>query len=189
MSEKIEWASPAALGLAGFGLTTVLLNIHNAGLIAVPTTTFCLGFFYGGLIQIIAGIIEGKRGEIFGLTAFTSYGAFWIALSLAMVLNWLGIAEVTATELGYAMFLWGLFTLYLTVGSFKVSKFAIPLVFVTLTILFFLLSAGFFILDATGSAIVLRIAGVEGIICGLSAMYASAAILLNTHLGETVLPL
>ncbi|RLF99794.1 MAG: hypothetical protein DRN65_02145 [Thaumarchaeota archaeon] len=189
MSEKQEWASPGALGLAGFGLTTVLLNIHNAGLFEIPTVTFCLGFFYGGLIQLLAGLIDGKRGDIFGLTAFTSYGAFWIALALAMVFSWLGIAEVTPVELGYAMFFWGLFTLYMTIGSFKVSKFAIPTVFVTLTILFFLLSAGFFVLDATGSPIVLRIAGAEGIFCGLSAMYSSAAIVLNTHLGKRVLPL
>ncbi len=189
MSEKIEWASPAALGLAGFGLTTVLLNLHNAGLFEAPTVTFCLGFFYGGLIQLLAGLIEGNRGDIFGLTAFTSYGAFWIALALAMVLSWLGVAEVSAVELGYAMLLWGLFTLYLTVGSFKVSKFAVPLVFVTLTILFFLLSAGFFVLGSTGSPVMLRIAGAEGVLCGLSAMYASAAILLNTHLKKPVLPL
>jgi len=189
MSKEQEWASPAALGLAGFGLTTVLLNIHNAGLFEIPAATFCYGFFYGGLIQLIAGLIDGKRGDIFGLTAFTSYGAFWIALALATVLSWLQIVELTSIELAYVMLLWGIFTLYLTIGSFKVSKFAVPLVFVTLTILFFLLSAGFFLVSATGSPILLRIAGAEGIICGLSAMYASAGIVLNTHLGKTVLPL
>ncbi|MCD6235511.1 MAG: acetate uptake transporter [Thaumarchaeota archaeon] len=189
MSEKSEWASPAALGLAGFGLTTVLLNLHNAGFIETPTLTFSFGFFYGGLIQIFAGLIDGKRGDIFGLTAFTSYGGFWIALSLAMLLNRLGVAEISPVELGFAMFLWGLFTLYLTIGSFKVSKFAVPLVFVTLTILFFLLATGFFVLASTGSPIVIRIAGLEGILCGLSAMYASAAIVLNTHLEKQVLPL
>ena len=87
------------------------------------------------------------------------------------------------------MLLWGLFTLYMTVGSFKVSRFAIPLVFITLTILFFLLAAGNFIVAATGSPIVIRIAGIEGIFCGLSALYASAAILINSQLGRTVLPL
>ena len=189
MSEKSEWASPAALGLAGFGLTTVLLNIHNAGLFAIPTTTFCLGFFYGGAVQFAAGLIEGRRGDIFGLTAFTSYGAFWIALSLAIVLDALNILKITPVELGYTMLLWGLFTLYMTVGSFKVSRFAIPLVFITLTILFFLLAAGNFIAAATGSPIVIRIAGIEGIFCGLSALYASAAILINSQLGRTVLPL
>jgi len=189
MSGRMEWASPAALGLAGFGLTTALLSLHNAGLVAAPTLTFCFGFFYGGLIQLLAGILEGRRGDIFGLTAFTSYGAFWIALSLSTLLSWLGLAKVTNVELGYAMLLWGIFTLYMTIGSFRVSRFAIPLVFITLTILFFLLSAGFFVYEATGSPIIMRIAGAEGIICGLSALYASAAILLNTHLGRTVLPL
>ncbi len=189
MSEKEGWASPAALGLAGFGLTTVLLNIHNLGLVKEPLLTFSLGFFYGGAVQFTAGVIEGKRGEIFGLTAFTSYGAFWIALAMATVLNALGILELSNVELGYAMLLWGIFTLYMTIGSFKVSKFAIPLVFITLTILFFLLAAGFFVLNATGSPIVLRVAGAEGILCGLSALYASAAIVINAQLGRSVLPL
>lgn len=189
MSEKEGWATPAALGLAGFGLTTVLLNIHNLGLVEAPTFTYGLGFFYGGAVQFTAGIIEGRRGDAFGLTAFTSYGAFWIALALAVVLNSLGVMQLTAIELAYGMLLWGLFTLYMTVGSFKVSRFAIPLVFVTLTILFFLLSAGFFVLHATGSPAVLRIAGAEGIFCGLSALYASAAIIINNQYGRTVLPL
>ena len=189
MSEKETWASPAALGLAGFGLTTVLLNIHNAGLVEEPLLTFCLGFFYGGAVQFAAGIIEGRRGDIFGLTAFTSYGAFWIALALAVVLDSLGVLSLTGIEMAYAMFLWGVFTLYMTVGSFKVSRFAIPLVFTTLTILFFLLAAGFFVLHATGSPLVLRIAGIEGIFCGLSALYASAAMVINAQLGRSVLPL
>lgn len=189
MSEKGEWATPAALGLAGFGLTTVLLNIHNAGLFAIPTLTFCLGFFYGGAVQFTAGIIEGRRGDVFGLTAFTSYGAFWIALALAIVLDAARVLELTEIELGYAMLLWGLFTLYMSIGSFKVSRFAIPLVFISLTILFFLLAAGFFVHHATGSPIVLRIAGAEGIFCGLSALYASAAIVINNQYGKAILPL
>ena len=186
---KPEFANPAALGLAGFGLTTVLLNIHNVGLVDVPLATFCFGFFYGGLAQVIAGVIEGRRGEIFGFTAFTSYGLFWIALSLAVVLDWLGVASLGYMELGFVMLMWGLFTAYMTPGAFTISRVAIPFVFVTLTLLFFLLSAAFFTLAMGGSDIILRIAGLEGILCGLSAMYSSAAIVLNTQLKRTVLTL
>jgi len=189
MSEKVEWASPGALGLAGFGLTTVLLNLHNAGLIEMPLITFCYGFFYGGVAQVIAGIIDGKRGDIFGLTAFTSYGLFWIGLALATLLDWLKIVTLTPVEAGYVMLMWGIFTAYLTPGSFKITRFALPTVFVSLTILFFLLSAAFFVIASGGSVLLLRIAGIEGIFCGLSAMYTSAGIVLNTHLGRKVLPL
>ena len=110
MSEKVEWASPGALGLAGFGLTTVLLNLHNAGLIEVPLITFCYGFFYGGVAQVIAGIIDGKRGDVFGLTAFTSYGLFWIGLALATLLDWLKIVHLTPVEAGYVMLICLLYT-------------------------------------------------------------------------------
>jgi len=189
MSKEAELAHPGALGLAGFGLTTVLLNIHNAGLVEVPLVTYCYGFFYGGVAQVIAGLIDAKRGDIFGLTAFTSYGLFWIGLSLGVLLDWLGVVKLSFVELGYVMLMWGIFTAYLTPGSFKITKFALPLVFVSLTTLFFLLSAAFFILAAGGSALMLKVAGVEGIICGLSAMYASAGIVLNTHLKKTVIPL
>lgn len=189
MSKEEGLAHPGALGLAGFGLTTVLLNIHNAGLVEVPLVTFCYGFFYGGMAQVIAGLIDAKRGDIFGLTAFTSYGLFWIGLSLAVLIDWLGIVKVSPVELGFVMLMWGLFTAYLTPGSFKITRFALPFVFITLTILFFLLSAAFFALAAGGSPLLLRIAGVEGIICGLSAMYTSAGIVLNTHLKRTVIPL
>jgi len=189
MSKEGGLANPGALGLAGFGLTTVLLNIHNAGLVEVPLVTFCYGFFYGGIAQVIAGILDGKRGDIFGLTAFTSYGLFWLGLSLATLLNWLKVVQLSTVELGYVMLMWGIFTLYLTVGSFKITRFAVPAVFVTLTILFFLLSAAFFTLAAGGSVALLRVAGAEGILCGLLALYASAGIVLNTHLGREVLPL
>ncbi len=110
-------------------------------------------------------------------------------MALAAVLNALGILELTNIELAYGMLLWGIFTLYMSIGSFKVSRFAVPLVFITLTILFFLLAAGFFVLQSTGSPLVLRIAGAEGILCGLSALYASAAIVINAQLGRNLLPL
>ncbi|MFL9598738.1 acetate uptake transporter, partial [Aeromonas veronii] len=72
MSEKL--ANPAPLGLMGFGMTTILLNIHNAGFFPISAMILAMGLFYGGVAQIIAGIMEYKRGNTFGVTAFTSYG-------------------------------------------------------------------------------------------------------------------
>ena len=88
-----EWASSSALGLFGFGLTTILLQFHNLGLIQA-TLPVVFGFFWGGAAQIIAGIIAGKRGDLFHLTAFISYGAFWIGLAFSFVLYWQGLVKI-----------------------------------------------------------------------------------------------
>lgn len=85
MEEKL--ANPAPLGLMGFGMTTVLLNIHNAGFFPVGTMILAMGLCYGGLAQIIAGILEYKKGNTFGVTAFTSYGLFWWTLVFILVLK------------------------------------------------------------------------------------------------------
>ena len=78
VSEKL--ANPAPLGLMGFGMTTVLLNIHNAGFFPISAMILAMGLAYGGMAQVIAGILEFKKGNTFGVTAFTSYGFFWISL-------------------------------------------------------------------------------------------------------------
>ncbi|HVV03657.1 MAG TPA: acetate uptake transporter, partial [Puia sp.] len=72
-------ANPAPLGLCAFGMTTVLLNFHNAGFFEMNSMILAMGIFYGGLAQVIAGIIEARKNNIFGLTAFTSYGFFWLS--------------------------------------------------------------------------------------------------------------
>jgi succinate-acetate transporter protein len=185
MTEKeVALADPAALGLAAFGATTVLLNLHNLDLITA-TLTFAYGFFFGGLAQVIAGLVDFKRGNLFGATAFTSYGLFWIGLSLFKLFEWEGLVAADSNELAAWMAIWGLFTLYMTIGSLKVGGRALQVVFVTLTILFFLLSAAF----ATGEDLVLKVAGAEGVLCGLSALYTSAGLVLNSVYGKRVVPL
>src|SRR4030043_1749611 len=96
--DEVQWANPGALGLAGFGLNTILLQIHNLGLIE-STLPLVYGFFWGGIAQIIAGIIDARRGDTFGLTAFTSYGAFWLGLSLYFLLQWNGTVDLDKTGL------------------------------------------------------------------------------------------
>ena len=135
-------ANPAPLGLLGFGMTTVLLNLHNAGFFGLGSMILAMGIFYGGLAQIIAGIQEWKKNNTFGATAFTSYGCFWLTLVGLIVLPKLGFAEATSKDAMAAyLFVWGLFTAVMFVGTLRANR-ALQVVFGTLTILFFLLAIG-----------------------------------------------
>jgi succinate-acetate transporter protein len=176
-----QWANPGALGLAAFGLNTVLLQIHNLGWIGNPMP-LVYGIIWGGIAQIIAGVIDGKRGDTFGLTAFTSYGAFWIGLALAFVFNWAGLTKEDSSGLAWTMIMWGIFTFFMMIGTFKMT-FVHFFVFATLVILFGLLAAVFF------GAISAKVAGVEGLFCGGAATYGAAAVIINTKFGRTVLPM
>ena len=117
----VNWANPGALGLACFGFNTILLNVHNIGWIesAMPLVW---AFFWGGAAQIIAGIIEARRGETFAFTAFVAYGFFWIGLGFAFLLQWLGVITLDGAGLAWTMIVWGIFSLYMTFGSFRISK-------------------------------------------------------------------
>jgi len=180
-----ETANPAPLGLCAFGMTTVLLNIHNAGFFELNSMILAMGIFYGGLAQVIAGIIEAKKNNTFGLTAFTSYGFFWLSLVGIWVLPKLGWAQAASNEAMIAyLSMWGLFTFLLFFGTLKLNR-ALQFVFGSLTLLFILLVAG----DVTGDAAVKQIAGYEGIICGASAIYTGIANLLNEMYGRVVLPI
>ena len=185
MAEMERWGNPAALGLAGFGLTTVALSLHNMGVIATAGYTLAYGFMYGGLAQVIAGIIEFRNKNTLGGTAFTSYGLFWIGLSLLVLLNSIGVFSTSPREIGVWMVLWGIFTLYLAVGAALQKARVTTLVLALLTILFFLLAAANF----TGSSSLLKFAGAWGVLTGLSAVYASAAIVVNEAAGKPILPL
>jgi len=209
MSEKE--ANPAPLGLLGFGMTTVLLNfVHNMRLGPVDGMIIGMGIFYGGLAQIIAGILEYKKGNTFGTTAFTSYGLFWLSF---VAINWLGtrtVAEsaiwpflggtyygapwVVSNEAFMAyFFMWGLFTFIMFFGALKRNR-ALQFVFMSLAILFFLLAVksallAYTALTTTDLELFTRIIGVEGIVCGSSAVYLALAEVLNEMHGKTVLPI
>jgi succinate-acetate transporter protein len=186
MDNKIETlANPAPLGLMGFGMTTVLLNIHNAGLYPLDTMVLAVGIFYGGIAQIIAGILEYKKGNTFGMTAFISFGSFWLTLVFLLVLPNMGWWQVGRNNLSFSLylFIWGLFTLGMFFGTLKLNR-ALQIIFSSLVILFWLLAVH----NMTGSRIIGIIAGWEGIFCGLSAFYTSIAEVLNEINGRTVLP-
>ncbi|MCK9581289.1 MAG: acetate uptake transporter [Methanoregula sp.] len=178
-------ANPAPLGLLGFGMTTVLLNLHNAGFFALGSMILAMGIFYGGIAQVIAGIEEWKKNNTFGATAFTSYGLFWLSLVALLVLPKMGLAEASdKTAMAAYLAMWGLFTAIMFIGTLKASR-ALQFIFGSLAILFFLLALG----DITGNSTITMIAGYEGIICGFSAIYTGLAQILNEMYKRTVAPL
>ncbi|MFA7232443.1 MAG: acetate uptake transporter [Victivallaceae bacterium] len=182
---KDNSANPAPLGLTGFGLTTIMLNLHNAGLYPNNSMILGMGIFVGGIAQIIAGIMESKKNNTFGLTAFIAYGSFWLSLVAIWALPRLGIADkADETAMGCYLLIWGLFTFGMFIGTLRLNR-ALQVVFGTLVILFWLLALG----DFSHNATIKIVAGYEGIICGLSAFYAAIAQVLNEVYGRTVLPL
>lgn len=192
ISEKL--ANPAPLGLLGFGLTTILLNLHNAGVFPLDTMILAMGLAYGGLAQIIVGIMEYKKGNTFGTVAFSSYGFFWWSLVLLLVLPKVsfltGLNAPTSTALGAYFLMWGIFTFAMFFGTLKTNR-ALQFVFMSLAILFFMLT----IRELTGNPVLFgnvtvnTITGIEGVICGFSAFYLAIAEVLNEVHKKTILPI
>jgi succinate-acetate transporter protein len=187
MGDKL--ANPAPLGLLGFGMTTVLLNMHNAGIYPLGSMILAMGLVYGGLAQVIAGAMEFKKGNTFGTLAFSSYGLFWWSLVILLLLpNFTLLSPAVTAPSNTAMaayfFMWGMFTLLMFFGTLKANR-AVQFVFGSLIVLFFLLTT----VRLTGNANLLLITGIEGIICGASAIYTGIAEVLNEAHNKTVLPL
>jgi succinate-acetate transporter protein len=183
---KDTTANPAPLGLLGFGMTTVLLNLHNAGFYELNSMILAMGIFYGGVGQIIAGAMEWKKNNTFGTTAFTSYGLFWLTLVGLVLLPKTGaIAGPNESAMAFYLACWGLFTGVMFVGTLRLNR-ALQFVFLSLTILFFLLAYGE--VGGVGPGFK-HFTGYEGILCGLSAMYTGLAQILNELARRTVLPL
>lgn len=175
-------ANPAPLGLCAFGLTTVLLNFHNAGFYALDAMILAMGIFYGGIAQIIAGIMEWKKGNTFATTAFTSYGLFWLSLAGILTMPKLGLGmQPNAVAMSAYLAMWGGFTGVMFIATLKLTR-ALQAVFLTLTILFFMLAIG----DALSSAALKVVAGYEGILCGGLAIYAGLAQVLNEVYGRQI---
>jgi len=165
-------------------LTTVLLNIHNAGLFPMNSMILAMGIAYGGIAQIMACAMEYKKGNTFGTVAFGSYGLFWWSFVLLLVLPKMNLAAAP-DELAVASYLamWGLFTLVMFIGTLKLSR-GLQVIFGALAILFFLLAIG----DVTGNATITLIAGYEGIFTGFAAVYVGLAQVLNETYGRDLLP-
>lgn len=178
-------ANPAPLGLLAFGLTTVLLNLHNAGIFEMNSMILGMGIFYGGIAQIIAGVMESKKNNTFGFVAFVSYGSFWLTLVALIVIpkfGWVPVASASAM-IAY-LIMWGIFTSLLFIGTLKSNR-ALQFVFASLAILFFLLAYG----ESESGASLKKFTGYEGIVCGVSAIYTGIAILLNEIFDKELLPI
>jgi len=172
-------------------MTTVLLNLHNAGFYGFDSMIVAMGMAYGGLAQIIAGIMEYRKGNTFGMVAFGSYGLFWWSLIILKLLPystifnpyWVyGLHPSTQAMAAY-FFMWGLFTFAMFFGTLKTNR-TLQFVFLSLAALFWLLTAK----ELTGITIIGTILGYEGIICGASAMYLALAEIINEANEKTVLP-
>ncbi len=184
---KVLTANPAPLGLMGFGMTTVLLNLHNTGLFGLGSMILAMGIFYGGLAQVIAGIMEWKNGNTFGTLAFTSFGFFWLSLAGLILLPMIGIATTTtnnSSAMASYLFMWGIFTALMFFGTLRTNV-ATMFVFGSLAILFLILGMG----DLTGNADITHLGGWEGLVVGFSAMYTGIALVLNESFGRTILPI
>jgi succinate-acetate transporter protein len=178
-------ANPAPLGLLGFGMTTVLLNIHNTGYYTLGAMILAMGIFYGGMAQIFAGWMEWKKGNTFGTVAFSSYGLFWLTLVGLLLLQKWNLWDATSKGLmGWYFIAWGFFTFCMFIGTLRLNV-ALQVVFGTLTVLFVLLA----VRDWADSTLIGKIAGWEGIVCGLSAIYAGIAQVLNEVYGKVILPI
>lgn len=183
---KDSTANPAPMGLLGFGMTTVLLNLHNAGLYELNSMIMGMGIFVGGIMQMIAGIQEWKKNNTFGATAFTAYGSFWITLVAIWILPRTFGTDLKPDEvsMGWFLLVWGVFTAFMFIGTLRLTR-ALQIVFGSLVILFLLLAVS----DFTGIKTIRVIAGIEGIFCGLSAIYTCAAQILNEVYRKPILPL
>jgi succinate-acetate transporter protein len=186
-AEATKLANPGPLGLVGFGLTTVILSLVNAGMLPAggEQVVLPLALAYGGLIQLIAGILEFRTGNTFGTVAFLSYGAFWWWFALMIMFGSHGLLDLShaGSTIGVTLIGWGVFTLYMWIATFRLTK-ALWWVFLTLWVTFFLLGFGA-LLGIHG----LHVAGGWlGVVCGLLAMYTSFALVTNETFGETVIP-
>jgi succinate-acetate transporter protein len=178
-------ANPAPLGLMAFGVTTVLLNVHNAGFFAMNTMILAMAVFYGGVAQVIASLQEYKKNNTFGATAFGSFGLFWLTFVAMIVFpKWTGVPAPTETAVGWYLLAWGVFTGLMFIATLRINR-SLQTVFFSLTVLFVLLAIQKWTLNTTLE----KVAGWEGIFVGLSAVYGSIAQILNEAYGRVVLPI
>lgn len=173
--------NPAVVGLAGFGLTTMMLQFHNLGWAGIGPVIW-LGLVFGGAAQLVAGLQEQKCGNNFGYSAFTSYGCFWIALAGILLGNRYEVFKASSTDIGWFLVAWTGFSLILWVGSLRISK-AMFACFTTLVIGFVLLDLAHF-----GYPELTAVAAWDLMVCALLAWYMMAHVILGDLFGRDVLP-
>jgi succinate-acetate transporter protein len=180
MAEQ-KLGNPAVVGLAGFGLTTIILQLHNLGLCGIGPV-LSMGLIFGGLAQMIAGFQEQKTGNNFGYSAFVAYGSFWLGLGIIFLLNYFKVYESSETDTGYYLVAWTFYTLIMFIASFRVHT--------AMSITFALLLLGFILLDLShfGFPQLKSTAAIDLLFCAFSAWYMMAGIIINDLAGKTVIP-
>jgi len=182
---KDTTANPGPLGLMAFGTTTVLLNLANVGAFKVTSMVLGMAIFYGGVAQVIAGIMEWKKNNTFGQVAFLSYGLFWLSFAAMELMPHIsGSLAPDKNAVGWFLITWGVFTALMFVAALRINR-SLQTVFLSLTVLYFLLAWSKF----GDNASVLKVAGWEGLFVGLSAVYGATAQIWNEYYGRIVLPL
>lgn len=177
-------ANPAPLGLCAFGMTTILLSVHNAGVTALSSPILAMAIFYGGIAQVIVGIMEWKKNNSFGMLTFGSFGFFWISFAAILMLPVLGLAKgPQPVELAVFLALWGIFALGLFICTLKMHR-LLQVTLAAVVLLVVLLVAA----QLTGSSLVLNAGGVVGIIAGALALYMGMGQVINEIYGSRVLP-
>lgn len=179
-------ANAAPLGFTGLGLAAVLLSLSYIGVYPVGSMIVSMSIFLGGFAQVFAGIMCWKKGDVFAGTAFSAFGLFWFSLAGLIVMPAIGWIEASSgMAMAAYLFIWGVYTFVMLIITMKIGVRALQVVFLTLFILFMLLA----VVNATGSAGLLVVAGYVGLLLGLSSMYTALAMVMNEVHGKTVAPL
>nr|VFK62911.1 MAG: hypothetical protein BECKUNK1418G_GA0071005_102811 [Candidatus Kentron sp. UNK]VFK70659.1 MAG: hypothetical protein BECKUNK1418H_GA0071006_103511 [Candidatus Kentron sp. UNK] len=178
---EVTQGNPAVVGLAGFGLTTMLLQVHNLGWCDIGPIV-ALAFVFGGLAQMIAGFQEFKCGNNFGFSAFVSYGAFWIALGIIFILNHFNIYHSSTSDVGWFLVCWTMYTFIMWIPAMRIHG--------AMAITFTLLLLGFIFLDMAhfGFPEMIKVAGYVLMLCAASAWYMMAHAIYAQVFGRDVLP-
>jgi succinate-acetate transporter protein len=178
-------ANPAPLGLCAFGMTTMLLSLHNAGITALSSPILAMALIYGGIIQVIVGIMEWKKNNSFGMVTFGSFGCFWIVFASLLLLPALGIAKgPTPLDLAAFLTLWGIFAFGLFICTLRMHR-LLQITLAAVVLLVILLVAA----QLTGSSMILNAGGVMGLVAGALALYLGMGQVINEIYGSRVLPL
>jgi succinate-acetate transporter protein len=177
-------ANPAPLGLCAFGMTTILLSLHNAGLTPLGSPILAMAIFYGGIAQVIVGIMEWKKNNTFGMVTFGSFGFFWISFATLLLLPTLGLAKAPQpVELAAFLSVWGIFAAGLFICTLKMHR-VLQVTLLAVVLLVLLLVTA----QLTGNALILNLGGLVGLVAGGLALYMGLGQVINEVYGNRIFP-
>ncbi|MFZ0004770.1 MAG: acetate uptake transporter [Methanoregula sp.] len=177
-------ANPAPLGLCAFGTTTILLSLWNAGIIGLSSPIIAMAIFYGGIAQIIAGLMEWKKNNNFGFLTFVSFGFFWMTFAGVLMLPVLGLAKAPQpTDLAAFLAVWGIVAFGLLICTMKMHRSLQATVLAVFLLIALLVAA-----ELTESGLIKLAGGVMGIIAGGLALYIGLGQVINEIHNRKIFP-